>query len=171
MFKRIIEEVRFIQENDAVNPSFLMVVLLYPSFHIRCYYSLANLFKKIHLSLIAMTILQFGRFITGIEINQGANLGKRVFFDHGMGVVIGSTAIIGNDVVIYHGVTLGATKSTASRRHPKVGNNVVIGAGAKLLGAITVGNNVTIGANAVVTKDVPDNCVVAGIPAQIINYK
>ncbi len=121
----------------------------------------------IHLHFLARLVLQIGRMITGIEINLGAEIGKRVFIDHGMGVVIGATAIIGDDVVIYHGVTLGATGSQDGRRHPKVGNNVLIGAGAKLLGPITVGNNVSIGANAVVTKDIPDNSIAVGVPAVI----
>lgn len=115
-----------------------------------------------------MWVLQFGRFVTGIEINNGAKLGRRVFFDHGMGVVIGSTAEIGNDVVIYHGVTLGATDYHPHRRHPKIGNNVTVGTGAKLLGNITIGDNVQIGAGSVVTKSFGDDCIIAGVPAKII---
>lgn len=167
MFKSIIREVRYVQENDLVEASFLTVLLLYPSMQIKFYYKIACFFQKIHLKFIARLILQIGRMVTGIEINLGAQIGKRVFIDHGMGVVIGATAIIGNDVIMFHGVTLGSKGNVEGRRHPKVGNNVTIGAGAKLLGPITIGDNVTIGANAVVTKDVPANSIAVGVPAVI----
>ncbi len=167
MFKSIAREVRFVQANDPINPSFLTVLLLYPSMQIRFFYKIACCLRKVKLHFLAKLVLQIGRMITGIEINLGAQIGQRVFIDHGMGVVIGATAIIGNDVVIYHGVTLGSTGNIDGRRHPKVGNNVLIGAGAKLLGPITVGDNVSIGANAVVTKDIPANSVAVGVPAII----
>ncbi len=171
MFKSIAREVRFIQESDPLRPSFLTVLLLYPSMQIRFFYKFACCLRKLHLHFLARFVLQFGRMITGIEINLGAEIGKRVFIDHGMGVVIGATAIIGDDVVIYHGVTLGATGSEPGRRHPKVGNNVLIGAGAKVLGPITIGDNVSIGANAVVTKDIPSNSIAVGVPAEIKTKK
>ncbi len=165
MFKRINEEVRHIQKMDAVRPNYITALLLYPSMQIKFFYCIACFFHKIKLNFIGSLFLLIGRMITGIEINLGAKIGKRVFIDHGMGVVIGQTAIIGDDVLIYHGVTLGANKVVEGRRHPKIGNNVVIGAGAKVLGPVTIGNNVIIGANAVVTKDVPDNTIATGIPA------
>lgn len=167
MFKRIAREVKFIQENDPIHPSFMTVLLLYPSMQIRFFYRIACCLRKLKLHFLAKFVLQLGRLITGIEINLGAQIGTRVFIDHGMGVVIGATAIIGDNVVMYHGVTLGSTGELEGRRHPKVGSNVLIGAGAKLLGPITIGDNVAIGANAVVTKDVPSNSIAVGIPAVI----
>ncbi len=167
MFKKIVREVRFIQENDSIKPSFLTALLLYPSMQIRYFYKIAAIFQKLHLKFLAKLVLQIGRMITGIEINLGAQLGRNIFIDHGMGVVIGATAIVGDNVIMYHGVTLGATVNVPGRRHPQIGNNVMIGAGAKLLGPITIGDNVSIGANAVVTKDVPANSVAVGIPAVI----
>lgn len=168
MFKQLREDIRNIQEKDPINPSFLSVLLLYPSIQIRGFYKLACCLRKIHLDFIALFVLQLGRMITGIEINLGAQIGNRFFIDHGMGVVIGATAVIGDDVNIYHGVTLGSTGNQKPRRHPKIGNNVMIGAGAKLLGPITVGDNVSIGANSVVTKDIPSNSIAVGVPARII---
>ena len=117
---------------------------------------------------MARLFSQISRFFTGIEIHPGATLGKRIFFDHGMGIVVGETAEIGDDCVIYHGVTLGGVTTEKGKRHPTLKNNVTVGAGAKILGNITVGHNVKIGANSVVLKDVPDNDVAVGIPARII---
>ncbi len=168
IFKRIHEEVRNIQKNDAVKPSYLTALLLYPSMQIRFFYKIACCLDKIKLSFFARLVLLIGRMITGIEINLGAKLGKRLFIDHGVGVVIGATAIVGDDVLIYHGVTLGANKAIPGRRHPKIGNNVVIGAGAKIIGVVEIGDNCQIGANAVVTKDIPSNSVAVGIPARIV---
>ncbi len=167
MFKRIPREVKFIQESDPIKPAFLTVLLLYPSMQIRSFYRVACCLSKLKLNFLAKFVLQLGRMITGIEINLGAKIGERVFIDHGMGVVIGATAVIGNNVIMYHGVTLGSTGNVAGRRHPKVGDNVMIGAGAKLLGPITIGDNVSIGANAVVTKDIPSNSIAVGVPAVI----
>lgn len=117
---------------------------------------------------MARLISQFGRLTTGIEIHPGATLGKRIFFDHGMGIVVGETAVIGDDCIIFHGVTLGGVSSDKVKRHPTVKNNVVIGAGAKILGNITIGENSKIGANAVVLKDIPDDSVAVGIPSRVI---
>lgn len=113
-------------------------------------------------------ISQIGRFLTGIEIHPGATIGRGLFIDHGMGVVIGETAEIGDDVTIYHGVTLGGTGKDTGKRHPTIGNNVIIGSGAKVLGPINIGNNVKIGANSVVLKDIADNKTAVGIPAKVI---
>ncbi len=169
IFKRINEEVRHIQQNDPIRPCYLNALLLYPSMQIKYFYKLAKICQKLKLKFLSHLFLRIGRIITGIEINLGAQIGRRVFIDHGMGVVIGATAIIGDDCLIYHGVTLGSTKDIPGRRHPKIGNNVIIGAGAKVLGNIEVGNNVRIGANAVVTKNIEDNKTAVGIPAKVIN--
>ena len=120
---------------------------------------------------IARLLSQFSRFLTGIEIHPGATIGKRLFIDHGMGIVIGETAIIGDNCTIYHGVTLGGTGKERKKRHPTLKNNVVVGCGSKVLGNITLGNNVKVGANAVVLKDVPDNKVVVGVPAKIVEKR
>lgn len=168
MIKRLNEEIKNIQRKDAIKPSYLRVLFFYPSIHIRIIYKIARGFKQIKLPAISYLLLGIGRITTGIEINLGAKLGKRLFIDHGMGVVIGETTIIGDDVVIYQGVTLGGTGKEKKQRHPIIGNNVMIGAGAKILGAITIGDNVQIGANAVVTKSFENNVVVGGVPAKVI---
>ncbi|AFG34829.1 serine O-acetyltransferase [Fervidobacterium pennivorans DSM 9078] len=162
------EEINFIMENDPAAKSALEVLLLYPGFHAVLWHRIAYFLYNKKFYFLARLISQVVRFFTGIEIHPGAKLGKRILIDHGMGVVIGETAEVGNNVVIYHGVTLGGTGKDKGKRHPTVGNNVVIGAGAKLLGPIIIGNNVKIGANAVVLKDVPDNATAVGIPAKII---
>jgi serine O-acetyltransferase len=128
------------------------------------------LYKR-HLYVTARLVSQLNRFLTGIEIHPGAVIGKRLFIDHGMGVVIGETAEIGDDVLLYQGVTLGGTGNETGKRHPTVGNNVVIGAGAKVLGNITLGNNVRVGASSVVIHSVPADSTVVGIPARIVNTK
>jgi serine O-acetyltransferase len=118
--------------------------------------------------ILAHLISQYSRFVTGIEIHPGASIGRRLFMDHGMGIVIGETAEIGDDVLMYHGVTLGGTSLERVKRHPTIGNNVLIGMGAKIIGAVHVGDNCKIGANAVVNRDVPANCTVVGIPGRIV---
>ena len=148
-------------------------VILYPGLWAMIFHRPAHLLYKIRLFFLARLLSQFSRFFTGIEIHPGAQIGRGVFIDHGMGVVIGETCIIGNDVLIYHGVTLGATGgSTAAQqqeqRHPSVGNNVVIGAGATVLGAIHLGDNSKIGAGTLVLKDVPDNGTVVGEPGRLV---
>ncbi|MDD5449607.1 MAG: serine O-acetyltransferase, partial [Candidatus Omnitrophica bacterium] len=126
-----------------------------------------HFFYKIHMFFLARLISQCSRFCTGIEIHPGAAVGKRFFIDHGMGVVIGETAVIGDDVLLYQGVTLGGTGLEKGKRHPTIGNNVVIGGGAKVLGNITVGDNSYIGANAVVVKNVPPNSTIVGVPGRV----
>ena len=162
-----------IQRKDpAVKSKF--EIILYPSFHAIIYHKLAHFLYRYRLFFLARLISQIARFLTGIEIHPGATLGRRVFFDHGMGIVIGETAIVGDDCIIFHGVTLGglssknSSKTNSNKRHPTIKNNVLLGAGAKLLGDITIGENVKVGANAVVLNDIPDNAVAVGVPARII---
>ena len=158
IFKWLKDEFLNIQQKDPAVKSKLEIIL-YASFHAVLYHKLAHFLYKCKLYFLARLISQIARFLTGIEIHPGATLGRRVFFDHGMGIVIGETAIVGDDCVIFHGVTLGGLSSK---------NNVLLGAGAKLLGDITIGENVKVGANAVVLTDVPDNAIAVGIPARII---
>ena len=165
----MIKYFRSIKQRDPAARHFLQILLVYPGVHIMIFYRIARIFYILKLKLIAQIIMYIGRMITKIEIHPGARIGKRLFIDHGAGVVIGETAIIGDDVTIYHGVTLGGVGESRCKRHPTIGNNVVIGAGAKVLGNIVIGNNVKIGANAVVLNDVPDNTTVVGIPAKPIN--
>lgn len=171
MFKNLRQDIKNILENDPAAKSKLEVLLLYPSIHALALYRVAHALYKKKFFLAARIISQFGRFITGIEIHPGARIGKRLFIDHGMGVVIGETAEIGDNVTIYHGVTLGGTGKEKGKRHPSIGDNVVIGAGAKILGPVYVGSGAKIGANAVVLKDVPSNSTAVGIPAKIISAK
>ena len=171
MIKDLYLDAKNIKEKDPAARSILEVVLLYPGFLILVFYRISNLFYKYKMFFIARAISQFGRFLTGIEIHPWAKIGKMLFIDHGMGIVIGETAEIGDDCTIYHGVTLGGTGKDILKRHPTIGNNVMIGAGAKLLGPINVGNNVKIGAGAVVLKDIENNVTVVGVPASRIIKK
>ena len=161
------EDIKAARKRDPASKSFLEVLLLYQGIHALIIYRVAHLFYKARLFFIARLLSQSARFMTGIEIHPGARIGKRFFIDHGMGVVIGETAIVGDDVLLYHGVTLGGTGLEQGKRHPTVGNNVVIGGGAKILGNITIGDNSYIGANAVVIKDVPPNSTVVGVPGRL----
>jgi serine O-acetyltransferase len=161
------EEITTIQKRDPAARSPLEIILSYPGLHALIYFRLGNLFFRKKMFLVARMISQAGRAFTGIEIHPGATIGRRFFIDHGMGVVIGETTVIGDDVLLYQGVTLGGTGLAKGKRHPTIGNNVVIGTGAKVLGNISVGDNSYIGANAVVIKDVPDNSTVVGVPGRI----
>jgi serine O-acetyltransferase len=161
------EEIKQAQKRDPAAKGFLEVMLLYQGLHAIIFHRIAHFFYKIGFFFIARYISQVSRFLTGIEIHPGAKIGRRLFIDHGMGVVVGETAIIGNDVLLYQGVTLGGTGLEKGKRHPTIGNNVVIGGGAKVLGNITIGDNSYIGANAVVIKDVPPNSTVVGVPGRI----
>lgn len=143
-------------------------VFTYAGLHAVTWYRVAHFLWRHNLKFAARLVSQLTRFFTGIEIHPGATIGKGFFIDHGMGVVIGETAEIGDDCLIYHGVTLGGVSLAKKKRHPTLGNNVVIGAGAKVLGAITLGDNVQVGANAVVLKDVPPSSVVVGIPGRVV---
>lgn len=167
--KNLYLDARNIAEKDPACRNLLEVVLLYPGFHALLFYRIAHLFQKMHWKFVARLISQLARWLTGIEIHPGATIGKRLFIDHGMGIVIGETSSIGDNCTIYHGVTLGGTGKDKYKRHPDLGNNVSVGCGAKILGPIKIGNNVKIGANAVVLKEVPDNSTVVGIPGKIVN--
>jgi len=160
-------EIKATLERDPAARSYLEVLLLYQGLHAIIFHRIARFFLKIRLKFIARFISQISRHITGIEIHPGAKIGRGLFIDHGMGVVIGETTVIGDNVTLFQGVTLGGTGKEKGKRHPTIGNNVVIGGGAKVLGNITVGDNSYIGANAVVIKDVPPNSTVVGIPGRI----
>lgn len=161
------KEINAIFERDPAARSFLEVLLTYSGLHALVFYKMANQLLKIRIPFLPRWISQVGRFFTGIEIHPGATIGNGLFIDHGMSVVIGETTIIGENVTMYQGVTLGGTGKEKGKRHPTIGNNVVIGAGAKILGNITIGDNSYIGANAVVIKDVPVNSTVVGVPGRI----
>lgn len=161
------QEIRAAQKRDPAAKGFAEVLLLYQGLHALVAYRVSNFFYKIKLFFLARFISQLARWVTGIEIHPGAKIGKRLFIDHGMGVVIGETAVIGDDVLLYQEVTLGGTGIETGKRHPTIGNNVVIGAGAKVLGNIFIGDNSYIGSNAVVIKDVPPNSTVVGVPGRI----
>lgn len=165
MFKNIKFDIESVLRNDPAARSKFEVFLLYPSVHSLINHRIAHFFYKKNLFFIARLISQLSRFFTGIEIHPGAKIGKGLFIDHGMGVVIGETTEIGDNVVIYHQVTLGGTGKDIGKRHPTVGNNVIIGAGAKVLGPISIGDNAKIGANSVVLRDVPNDSTTVGIPA------
>ncbi len=155
------------QEKDPASKGYLQIILLYSGLHALIAHRLAHPLWKLKIPLLPRFISQVSRFMTGIEIHPGAAIGKGFFIDHGMGVVIGETAMIGDNVTLFQGVTLGGTGKETGKRHPTIGNNVVIGAGAKVLGNITVGDNSYIGANAVVLGDVPDNSTVVGVPGHV----
>jgi serine O-acetyltransferase len=161
------DEIKEARKKDPAAKSFLEVLILYQGLHALVSFRVAHFFYKRRLFFLARFISQYARFLTGIEIHPGAQIGRCLFIDHGIGVVIGETAIIGDNVLLYQGVTLGGTGLEQGKRHPTVGNNVVIGAGAKVLGNITIGDNSYIGANAVVIHDVPPNSTVVGVPGRI----
>ncbi|HAT4282975.1 TPA: serine O-acetyltransferase [Clostridium perfringens] len=169
MFKNLKYDIENVMKNDPAARTKLEVLLLYQSIHVLIFYRIAHGLYKIKLFFLARLVSQLGRFFTGIEIHPGAKIGKGLFIDHGMGVVIGETAEIGDNVTIYHGVTLGGTGKDKGKRHPTVGNNVIIGCGAKILGPISIGDGAKIGANSVVLKDVPKGKTAVGIPAVIKN--
>lgn len=168
MFNNLKYGLNRILKEDPAARSKLEVFILYPCVHVMILYRISNKLYRKKWFFLGRLISQIGRFLTGIEIHPGATIGRGLFIDHGMGVVIGETAEIGDDVTIYHGVTLGGTGKDTGKRHPTIGNNVIIGSGAKVLGPINIGNNVKIGANSVVLKDIEDNKTAVGIPAKVI---
>jgi serine O-acetyltransferase len=161
------KEIKAVFGRDPAAVSFLEVLLTYSGLHAIIFYRISHAVKKAGVPFFPRWISQLARFLTGIEIHPGATIGERFFIDHGMGVVIGETAIIGDDVLLYQGVTLGGTGLEKGKRHPTIGSNVVVGTGAKVLGNITIGDNSYIGANAVVIKDVPPNSTVVGVPGRV----
>ncbi|NND81506.1 MAG: serine O-acetyltransferase [Gammaproteobacteria bacterium] len=165
MFSRIREDISVVYERDPAARNALEILTTYPGVHAVLFHRLSHRCWHIGLKWLARVISHFARWVTGIEIHPGAQIGRRFFIDHGMGVVVGETAIIGDDCTLYHGVTLGGTSWDKGKRHPTLGNDVVIGAGAKVLGPITVGNGARIGSNSVVVKNVAEGATMVGIPA------
>jgi serine O-acetyltransferase len=168
MFMKIKDDLAAAQERDPAATSKLEVVLTYAGFHALLAYRFAHRFHKWGIPIVPRIISQVARWLTGIEIHPAAKIGRSFFIDHGMGVVIGETTEIGDNVTLFQGVTLGGTGKERGKRHPTLGNHVVVGAGAKILGAIRIGDNVKIGANSVVLKSVPANSTVIGVPGRII---
>ena len=168
MFKNLKYDLNKVMENDPAARSKIEVFLLYPTIHALIAYRISHYWYINKLFFLARLISQISRFFTGIEIHPGAKIGRGFVLDHGMGVVIGKTSEIGDNVLLYHGVTLGGTGKDKGKRHPTVGNNVVIGAGAKVLGPIYIGSNSKIGANSVVLNNVPEGATAVGIPAKNI---
>ena len=168
MLSSLIADYKIIFERDPAARNWLEVLFCYPGLQALVLHRFSHWLYNLGLPLIPRLMSHFGRFITGIEIHPGATIGKGVFIDHGMGVVIGETAILGDYCLIYQGVTLGGTGKEKGKRHPTLGENVVVGAGAKVLGNILIGNNVRIGAGSVVLKDVPSDCTVVGIPGRVV---
>ena len=171
MFKRLREDIHCVFERDPAARNSFEVITNYPGVHALMWHRLAHFLWNIRLKWLARFVSQTARWLTGIEIHPGAIIGRRFFIDHGMGVVIGETAVIGDDVTLYHGVTLGGTSWAKGKRHPTLGNDVVVGAGAKVLGPITLHDGARVGSNAVVVKDVPPNTTVVGIPGHIVSVK
>jgi serine O-acetyltransferase len=170
MFKRFRQDVRAVLERDPAAKSILEVLLCYPGYHALLFHRVAHFLYRCGLTLLARMVSQLSRFLTGIEIHPGAVIGDAFFIDHGMGVVIGETTEIGDNVTIYQGVTLGGTGKEKGKRHPTVRDNVVIGAGAKVLGPIEIGSNARIGAGSVVLNPVPPGSTVVGIPGRVVFY-
>lgn len=168
MISTLLADFRIIFERDPAARNWLEVLFCYPGLQALVFHRLAHQLYRLGLPFIPRLISHIARFFTGIEIHPGASIGCSVFIDHGMGVVIGETAIVGDYTLIYQGVTLGGTGKESGKRHPTVGSNVVVGAGAKVLGNIQVGDNVRIGAGSVVLRHVPSNCTVVGVPGRII---
>jgi serine O-acetyltransferase len=171
MFRNFIYDAQSMATRDPAARGIWEVILLYSGFHALLFYRFANMLYRMKLFFLARMISQIGRFFTGVEIHPGAKIGHGLFIDHGMGIVIGETAVIGDDCTIYHGVTLGGTGKETGKRHPTIGNNVLIGAGAKILGPFRVGDNARIAANAVVLHEVPDGATVVGVPGHIVRHK
>jgi serine O-acetyltransferase len=168
MFQDLKDYLKIVPVRDPAARSSLEIITAYPGLHAISLHRLSHSLWQSGLQWLARMLSQLGRWITGIEIHPGAVIGRRFFIDHGMGVVIGETAEIGDDCTLYHGVTLGGTTWKKEKRHPTLGNNVVIGAGAKVLGPITIGSNARVGSNSVVVKDVPEDATVVGIPGRVV---
>lgn len=166
---KVKEDIKVIYENDPAAKNIFEVILCYPGLHALVAHRFAHHLYKWNIPLIPRIISYITRIITGIEIHPGAKIGRRCFIDHGEGIVIGETTVVGNDVLIYQQVTLGGTGKESGKRHPTIGNNVILGAGAKVLGNITIGDFVRIGAGSVVIDNVPENSTVVGVPGRIVH--
>jgi serine O-acetyltransferase len=171
MFNHLREDIAVVFERDPAARTTWEVITTYPGVHALIFHRFSHWLWNLRLRWLARFASHIGRFLTGIEIHPGATIGRRVFIDHGMGVVVGETAVIGDDCTLYHGVTLGGTSWKKGKRHPTLENGVVIGAGAKVLGPITIGTEAKIGSNAVVVKDVPAGATAVGIPARILDQE
>ena len=171
MFRTIREQIDTIFREDPAAKSAVEIVLCYPGFHAILAHRLAHKLYRWRVPLVPRVISQISRFFTGIEIHPGARIGRRFFIDHGMGVVIGETAEIGDDGLLYQGVTLGGTGNETGKRHPTLGDHVVVGTGAKVLGNIKIGDHVRIGAGSVVVHPVPDHCTVVGVPGHVVRMR
>ena len=171
LFSKLNEYTASVLQRDPAARSKIEVFLCYPGVHAILLYRVAHYFWEKKFFTIARCISSFGRFLTGVDIHPGARIGKNLFIDHATGVVIGETAEIGDDVTLYHSVTLGGTSTAQEKRHPTLGDRVIVGAGATLLGPITIGNDARIGSNAVVLKDVPDSATAVGVPAQVVRCR
>ncbi|HYE82536.1 MAG TPA: serine O-acetyltransferase EpsC [Clostridia bacterium] len=168
MFKQLKEDIKTIFERDPAAKSYLEVVLCYPGLHAVICHRIAHRLYRRRMFILARLISQICRFFSGIEIHPGAVIGRRLFIDHGSGIVIGETAEVGDDVTLYQGVTLGGTGKDKGKRHPTIEHNVTIGSGAKILGPITIGHNAKIGAGAVVVRCIPPNSTAVGVPAHVV---
>jgi serine O-acetyltransferase len=171
VFSTVREQVETIFREDPAAKSVLEVVLCYPGFHAVLLHRVAHRLYSVKLYLIARILSNINRFLTGVDIHPGARVGRRFFIDHGMGVVIGETAEIGDDVLVYQNVTLGGTGKERGKRHPTIGNHVVVGTGAKVLGNIRIGDHVKVGAGSVVIRPVPDHSTVVGVPGRIVRTR
>ncbi len=168
MFSHLREDLKVVFERDPAVRSVFEIIFCYPGFHAMLFYRASHWLWNHRLKFLGRLVSHLGRLMTGIEIHPGATIGRGFFIDHGMGVVIGETAEIGDNCTLYHGVTLGGTSWAKEKRHPTLGNNVVVGSGAKILGPFTVGDNSKIGSNSVVVKEVPEQATVVGIPGRIV---
>ncbi len=171
MFRTIRQDFQTVFQRDPAAVSALEVLLTYSGLHAIILHRVAHWLRNLHIPLLPRIVSHIGRMVTGIEIHPAATIGSNFFIDHGAGVVIGETTVIGDDVTLFQGVTLGGTGKERGKRHPTLGSHVVVGAGAKILGGMTIGDNVTIGANSVVLKSVPPHSTVIGVPARIIRVK
>lgn len=169
MFKNITEDIKSVFDRDPAARNIVEILVNYPGIHAIALHRISHMLWNKRLKFISRFISSFSRLITGIEIHPGAYIGRRFFIDHGMGVVIGETAEVGDDVTLYHGVTLGGTSWAKGKRHPTLGDGVIVGAGAKILGPIEIGKGAKIGSNSVVTKEIPDGATVVGIPGRILS--
>ena len=169
MFRKTIEFLNTYKKKDPASRTFFEILLCYPGIHSILLHRVSNIIWRFNIKILARFLAHFSRFLTGIEIHPAAKIGSNLFIDHGMGIVIGETTTIKNNVTLYQGVTLGGTKTIKEKRHPTIEDNVIIGAGAKVLGPITVGKNSKVGANSVVTKNVAANTTVVGVPGRVID--